>query len=355
MSYRSGLAGLLAWIGGVAVAATFGETRPALDAVVIERMKAHAVPGASIALIENGKLGYARQYGIADTETASPVTERTLFEAASLSKPLFAFFALTYVADGKLDLDRPLHEYFPTPALAHDERYRAMTARHVLSHRSGLPNWRPTTGDTSLRLVFAPGTGFEYSGEGYQYLAQVLSAIANVDAAGLEALFQERVAKPLALRHTHFVVPSEVRSRKAAPHDKGRRIAPEPPRDKGFGAAYAVVTDTVDYATWAIAVLDRKLLAPQVREAFLQPQRASIPPNHPQRALGLRDWALGFSIFDTPTGIRYVHGGNNVGYTSVVVLDVERRSGFVVLTNANQAADFMIDLFNQLQQPPAKN
>ena len=131
--------------------------------------------------------------GYADVEEKLPITAETIFEGASLSKSVFAFFVLTYVEEGKLSLDKPLYEYLPYDDIDHDDRYKKIIARMVLSHRSGFPNWRRDEADGKLKIKFEPGTQYHYSGEGYQYLAMVLRHIEGTDWNGLEAAFQTKV------------------------------------------------------------------------------------------------------------------------------------------------------------------
>src|SRR4029078_6503121 len=95
------------------------------------------------------------------------VTESTRFEAASLSKPVTAYVALQLVDAGRLALDAPLTKYMPYADLPAYPRAKTMTARHVLSHTTGFANWRRRD---PLKLFFAPGERFRYSGEGYVYL-----------------------------------------------------------------------------------------------------------------------------------------------------------------------------------------
>jgi len=138
------------------------------------RMDSLNIPGLSIAIINNSKVVYRQTFGYANLEKKIPVTNKTIFEGASISKSVFAFFAMKHVEEGKLDLDKPLYEYLPYPDIEYDERYKKITARIVLSHRSGFPNWRENEKDKKLKIKFEPGTAYEYSGEGYQYLAMVL-------------------------------------------------------------------------------------------------------------------------------------------------------------------------------------
>lgn len=149
----------------------------ALDRHLEQRMRDLGIPGLSIVFLDAGEVVHHRVLGYANVQDRRPVDASTIFEAASISKPVFAHFAMTYVDDGRLDLDRPLHEYLPYPDIAHDERYTRITARMVLSHRSGFPNWRTDFADSALFLAFEAGTAYRYSGEGYQYLAMVLKEI----------------------------------------------------------------------------------------------------------------------------------------------------------------------------------
>jgi CubicO group peptidase (beta-lactamase class C family) len=115
------------------------------------------IPGLSIAVVRNGKLAWSRGFGVKNSETQEPVGDNTVFEAASLSKPVFAYAVLKLVEEGKLDLDTPLNAYLPGRYdVGDDPRLDQITARRVLSHTTGFPNWRPR-GDKTLKIYFTPG------------------------------------------------------------------------------------------------------------------------------------------------------------------------------------------------------
>ena len=228
----------------------------------MERLK---IPGMSIALIEGGKVVHHRNFGYANREENLLVTDQTIFEAASLSKPLFAYFVMKYVESGKLDLDKPLYQYLPYPDIAQDERYQQITARMVLSHRSGFPNWRSDLPDDQLVIQFDPGTDFFYSGEGYQYLAMVLKALDQTTWEGLEDNFQSFVAQPLGLEHTVFIQDEYTRIHKAEPYDEnGEWISPERDYDSlfryEFRAPASVHSEPIDFSKWLIAMGNRENL-----------------------------------------------------------------------------------------------
>jgi CubicO group peptidase (beta-lactamase class C family) len=126
-------------------------------------------------VIRKGKTSWVRGFGVNETKKGAPVTEDTIFEAASLSKPVFAYGVLKLVEQRKLGLDVPLTTYLPKPYIQDDDRLNKITARIVLSHRTGFPNWR---GDGKpLAIHFTPGERFSNSGEGYIYLQHVVEQI----------------------------------------------------------------------------------------------------------------------------------------------------------------------------------
>ncbi|MFY0630886.1 MAG: beta-lactamase family protein [Flavobacteriaceae bacterium] len=155
-----------------------------LNAFLEKEMKSTNTPGLSIAIINNGHIAFHSPKGL--SRPNQKVIDKTIFEAASLSKPLFGYYAMYFVEQDLLDLDKPLYKYLPYSAIAYDERYKKITARMVLSHKTGFPNWRTGRPDHKLTIDFEPGSKFQYSGEGYQYLALVLQQILKTDAKGLQ-------------------------------------------------------------------------------------------------------------------------------------------------------------------------
>ncbi|MEO1485541.1 MAG: serine hydrolase [Bacteroidota bacterium] len=141
-----------------------------VDAFVASYMEYYEIPGVSLGLIENGKLTYHKTYGVKNVFTQASVEKETLFEAASITKPVFGFAVCRLAERGIIDLDQPLYTYLPFEEIAYDERYKKITARHVLSHQTGFPNWR----DGEMKIEFEPGTQFGYSGEGFEYLKKVI-------------------------------------------------------------------------------------------------------------------------------------------------------------------------------------
>ncbi|MBX2876869.1 MAG: beta-lactamase family protein [Saprospiraceae bacterium] len=311
-------------------------------------MEDFEIPGLSLAIINNGQLVYHTVQGMADRQGGVKVNSNTIFEGASLSKPLFAHFVMTFVEEGKLELDRPLYQYLPYADIAADERYKQITARMVLCHTTGFPNWRTDYPDKELFIQFEPGTAWHYSGEGYQYLSLVLAKLAETDAKGLEALFQERIAKPLGMTHTRFIQDSANFIHKAKPYRQGIEINSSF-TNKAFGAAYGVHTEALDFSKWLTAVLNGGILEEESYSMLFEDQ-ISLPADSENVQAGNTHWTLGFSKFNSPVGVFYTHGGNNPGFTSAFGIQREQKWGVVYFTNANQVSEFGFELFAFLHE-----
>lgn len=306
-----------------------------LEAFLSNQMKTLNVPGVSLAVINEGKLVYERAQGYADIEKQQAVSPNTIFEGASLSKPLFAFLIMHLVEEGTLTLDTPLYEYLPYPDIAKDERYKKITARMVLSHTTGFPNWRTDYKEHDLFISFEPGSAFQYSGEGYQYLAKVAMHLLKTDDKGLEIAYQERIAKPLGLHYSKYLQDAKNMQLKAKGYRNGKPV--EEDDDPGiFGAAFSIHSHAADFSNWLIALIEKKGLSEESFQELLKSQ-VTLPEGHPQTQGGVTDWTLGFAKAQLPFGTFYGHGGNNPGYTSIFIVSPDTGWGFVIFTNADQS------------------
>lgn len=304
------------------------------DEYILNQLEEKEVPGLSIVLINDAKVVHRLNYGLANKEKNLPVTDQTIFEGASISKSVFGYFVMKFVEEGKLDLDRPLFEYYPHPDLKDEPWSKLLTARIILSHQSGLPNWREDSEDEILKFEFEPGTAYSYSGEAYQYLAEVLREIESTDWDGLEAIFQEKVAKPIGMEHTVFVQNAYSRANKAEPYtEEGTWLDWKndywyQKDDSVFVAPASIHSEPGDFAKWMIAVMNKEGLSAQSFETMLSPQ-VNIP-DAPISAF----YALGFVRVELANFEIYMHSGNNEGFTSYYVMDLKSKWGFVMFTNS---------------------
>jgi CubicO group peptidase (beta-lactamase class C family) len=181
------------------------------------QMEIAGVPAVGMAVVQEGRVVWQEVRGVADAGTGTSATATTLWPAASLSKPLFALGALRLVDDGALDLDRPLRSYVPGHA-PDDARGDRITARHVLSHSSGLRNWRNRP-EQPLVPDFEPGARFQYSGEGYYYLQR---AVEHITGLGFGRFMEERVLGPLGMRESTYTWRADTAARVVTGHDRGQ-------------------------------------------------------------------------------------------------------------------------------------
>lgn len=183
-----------------------------MSKLILNLMNTAEVPGLSIATIHDGKIGWIGWFGVKDTKTAERVDTQTIFPAASLSKVVFAYGALKLVDEGKLDLDAPLSKYFPA-YVEQDDRVNLITARHVLTHRTGFPNWRPP--GKPLVIHFKPGERYSYSGEGFVYLQR---AVEKITGQPLDQFMQMAVFGPLEMTNSSYLWQEKFEAHAVAGH-----------------------------------------------------------------------------------------------------------------------------------------
>jgi CubicO group peptidase (beta-lactamase class C family) len=146
-----------------------------LDELVPSLMLKNNIPGVAISIVRTSGESIAKSYGVLNAELDDPVTNTSIFEAASTSKPMFAQVVMTLVEQNVLTLDQPLSDYIEFETIANDERSELITARMVLTHSSGLPNAVPR--GESPSIMFEPGTQYQYSGWGFRYLQNVVEEL----------------------------------------------------------------------------------------------------------------------------------------------------------------------------------
>ena len=302
-----------------------------LDKSINKWMKEAAVPGLSIAVVKSSSIVYFNTYGKTAVKNGSPVKRETLFEAASLSKPVFAYLVLQIADKGLIDLDKPLYTYLGYADIESDPRYKLITARMALSHRTGFPNWRRKK---PLSIIFEPGSKFSYSGEGYMYLQKVVEKLTGKP---LETIVKEKVFIPLGMSNSRFVWDDSMAKNLASGYSRSG----EPKRKWKPATAWAagsLHTTAEDYAKFLIAIMDRKHLSSSMaRKMFWKESRI---PDHG----GQLGWTLGFGYQKTNAGRSFWHWGSNDGYKSYTVGYAARKFALVYLTNSDNGLDMSDDL-----------
>jgi len=327
-----------------------------MDQFLNQQLDSLKLPALSIAFINNGKIVYHRALGVATINGARKVDDQSLFEAASLSKTVFAYFVMKMVEKGKLNLDKPLYQYLPFPEIEYDERYKKITTRMVLDHTTGLPNWRwYDEPDSTLKIKRGdiymknpPGT-FGYSGEGYHYLAKVVAHLNGLTLQSLDSLFQREVAAPLGLDHTYFSWHNYIGLHKVTGYQNGKvfeKAWPSAPPDDDstvFGAASTLHTDATSYARFLIALMESKGLKKSSIDEMLKIQ-SRIPKEQSANWGEITAWGLGMAIEETDQGIRYSHGGDNGGFQAGFMFYKAKKNGYVYFTNCDRGGMFYVKL-----------
>jgi CubicO group peptidase (beta-lactamase class C family) len=306
-------------------------------------LRVSGIPGLSMAVIKNGQVIWTRGFGTINDSARTRVGAGTIFEAASLSKPVFAYLVLRLADRGELDLDRPLSEMIEYARLPHDERAKRITARMVLSHATGLPNW----GGARLTLSFDPGTAYGYSGEAFLYLQKALE---QVTGRSLDDLAREEVFQPLGMTRSSYVWRDRFAGDAAYGKDWLWRAAPiDHYTEAEAGSAYSLLTTAGDYARFVAAVLTGRGLSPATETMFLTPGRETSP--------GV-SMALGIRVEQGPRGRMFYHSGNNGRrFTCYMTGDLASRDGFVYFTNASNGTSLVATLASRVFGPnfPARH
>lgn len=330
--------------------------QPIPDDALLPEMKQHRVPGVSIAVIHAGRIVWSKGYGVRERGAAQPVDTTTIFQAASISKPVSAVVALRLVRAGLLSLDEDVNTRLrswkvPTTTLT---AKRPVTLRGILSHTAGLsmhsvPEF--SAGDTlrslveilngaganareAVRPVIEPGSAFRYSGGGYVLLQVLLGDITGRPYAGLA---HEQVLDPVGMSSSTFEqpLPNVLWPSAALGHlgsgvamNGGWHILPEE-------AAGGLWTTPRDLASFLIAVWN----AYHGRADTLLPRSLAREMLTRQT----EEFGLGFSI-PKAGAFRFQHGGGNGGYRCHMVMSAEEGNGLVIMTNSDNGEELINEL-----------
>ena len=294
------------------------DRRPVAEAL----LDAHRIPGLAVALVEAGAVTEVSGFGQAAPDR--PVTVDTVFNVASLAKPVTALVALRLSEAGRWDLDRPLADLALDPLFAASPEAHRVTTRHVLSHMSGLPNWRYLEPEGAAGFAFEPGSGYRYSGEGFEWLRQALEAGTG---ESLEALARDLVFAPAGMTRTSYLHPG--REPVAARFDRSGAPIPVTPHDTANGAAN-LMTTAGDYARFIVFLLDGAGLS--------EPLQSALFANQLPAAAGT-EFGLGW---DLETGLpggetAFLHTGQDEGVQAIAIGLVDSRRALVILSNSNHA------------------
>ncbi len=295
-----------------------------LEKEIPQLMEKANIPGLSMAVIRDGKIFWSGTFGVRNRETNKSVDENTIFEAASLTKTITAAAALKLVERGELDLDKALAEYLPYPKLAGDERYKIITARHVLTHTTGLPNW-------GNRLIREPGELYAYSGEGFLYLGRT---IAKITGMSLEEFAKKEIFEPLGMSRTSYVWNDLYAENISAGHDRhGFASQRGKPTEPNGGAS--LLTTALDYATFLCSIMNNQVLEQKTINMMLTPHVRVTKMRDPEHELDeYVSWGFGWGIQPGKKENGFWHWGDNGELRAYTVSYRERKEGLVFFANS---------------------
>ena len=382
LARRAWLAGSAALVvGGTASALTAAEPRSSADIFTwipsddllrdLPRfMQIAGVPGVAIAVVDRGKLAWSKSFGVKNILTRDPVREDTLFEAASMTKPVFAYVVMRLVDEKRLDLDKPLVAYLRPTNLGTDPNLERITARHVLEHSTGLPNWA----SGPLATSSAPGSTYTYSGEAFIWLQLVVEKITGM---GLGSVMSAKLFGPAGMSHSSFGWDEEIAKSAVFGHSEPpegeQKLPPQPTRDLGnrllpvaskwrkpiaswtyedsvkamretdpetppsthdllVNSAGGLLMTASDYAKFMVLMMDRHDRANwEISEATRQ---AMLTPRIDVRGRDISR-GLGWELEQSSTGQLFQHSGSNYGiFKTLGIGDARNGRAIVVFTNA---------------------
>lgn len=300
----------------------------------------------ALAVIREGRIIDSQFAGVRGDGSKGGVSSQTLFRACSLSKPVFAYLVLKMVDRGVFSLDQSLLAAAGEKAdllrdysdISADPRLKLLTARTVLSHRSGFPNWRWQEPDHRLRFMFDPASSFSYSGEGYRFLQVILESLSgrNLDELSAEVLFT-----PLKMRDSFFLLDWSMQNKLSFDIE----TIPDFFREQLFrerNAAGSLICTIGDYARFLEAVIAGDGLSEKMHSEMLNPivkmtAKALFGPQANELGSWVDGaepfWCLGWINFRSLLGESYFHVGAEEGFENFAVFFPKLRAGLVVLAS----------------------
>jgi CubicO group peptidase (beta-lactamase class C family) len=278
------------------------------------------IPALGLGIIEGGKLQQVKVFG--DLKKGVSAPGDAYFNVASLTKPVTAMVVLCLVSSGKWKLDEPLDAYWTDPDIISDPRHKKLTTRIILSHQTGFPNWRWMNADKKLNFQFDPGTQYQYSGEGFEYLRKALE---KKFGKSLEQLAKELIFQPLKMRNTSYIWDQNTdESRFVTGYsEKGNAYPIE--KIKKANAADDLHTTIEDYGNFMVSVMKGKNLKPEVFREMTKKQVKTKENKY---------FGLGFEMYDLGNGdYALAHGGADLGTRCIAIILPKTGKGILIFTN----------------------
>jgi CubicO group peptidase (beta-lactamase class C family) len=293
-------------------------------------MEQYNIKGLSLAIIRDGSPFLVKYYGTQNVATDKKNDEHTVYKAASVGKPVFAYIVVKLAKEGKIDLDTPMVTYYDHDVVEDSPYSKEVTARMILSHTSGLPNFNE--GLSKLNFVFAPGTNFKYSGYGYIYLQKVVESITGEP---LEKLARKKVFEPLNMRDTSYVWQEKFGIRLADSYRGNGKKSVSSNRPKKAFSAWSLFTTLSDYSVFVAHIINSSKEPGSTAEKLLEPSVVVTDEIH---------WGLGWGLQNTYPNPSFWHLGSISGFRHFVVAYPAEGLAVVFMSNTSTSFKIVVDV-----------
>ncbi|MDP2386675.1 MAG: serine hydrolase [Bacteroidota bacterium] len=291
-------------------------------------LKQKYIPALGIGFIKDGKIEQISVFGELEKDKPAPVN--TIWNVASMTKPITALVALKLIDAGKWDLDEPIYNYYTDPDVVNDPRAKKLTTRIILSHQTGFPNWRGNNADGKLSFEFEPGTKYQYSGEGYEYLRK---AIEKKFKKSLEKLASELIFKPLKMNDTRFTWDKKMDSTRFAKWHTETGKLYETHKNTTANAADNLLTTVGDYSKFLVHILNGAGISTKLYNEMIAEQVRINDTKH---------WGLGWWIdenINSNKDFALVHGGDDIGVHTIAFIVPKTKQALLIFTNCDNGTD----------------
>lgn len=326
---------------------------------ILERMDFYKVPGVSIAIVENGKIKWAKGYGYANTETGTKVNASTLFQAGSISKPLAALSALKLFENDSLDLNKDVNYYLKNWQIPENKftETEKVTLEKLLTHTAGMtvhgfPGYQQTdkfpeiidvlngNGNTGKIVVDTiPGSIWRYSGGGYTVMEKVVE---DVSGLSLDAYMSKNILLPIGMKNSTYQQPiaKEFQNNISAAYDGNGELIKGLWNNYPEQAAAGLWTTPSDLAMYCMEIQD--IVQGKKNGVLTKETVDKMLTKHKN------DWGLGPSLQNEKDSLIFGHGGKNAGFTNDMKAYVYQGNAIIVMTNADNGSKLISEIKNAI-------
>ena len=308
-----------------------------------EWLKQKNIPSVGIGFIDKGQIVQTSVFGELEKDQLAPLN--TIWNVASMTKPITAVITLKLVEQGEWNLDEPIHKYYTDPDVANDPKSKLFTTRMILRHQSGFPNWRGNSSDGKLRFEFEPGTKYQYSGEGYEYLRKALEAKLHKN---LEQLAQELIFNPLEMNNTQLVWSESMEVKPFAKWHNTENELYETDKYYKANAADNLLTTVEDYSKFMLYILQGAGVSDSLQKEMIADQVRVSTYKH----FGLGWWVD--EQINANDDFALVLAGDDIGVHCIAFILPNSEKGLLIFTNSDNGTNAYMEIINQYLENDAE-